>query len=286
PLARRCLFISYEYGIDAYGKGIYDIYFVSFWIIAFTFLRAGMMKYIFSPMAGLWAIPSTTKRQRIAEQSFICFYYTLFWSLGMYIMYNSPHWFDTTHYWIDYPHIFISRITKYYYLMQTAFWFQQIYVLHVEKKRKDHLAMLLHHIITIILLVASYYTNFTRIGNSVLCCMDLADVFLSFAKILKYLGYSNVCDVVFGLFAVFWPITRHVLFSIIIWSTAVEPPKYLDMLWEPSKGKYFTPFTQKIYLGLFLLLNILMFYWFLMIIKVIVKVLQGNNAEDTRSDDE
>lgn len=66
----------------------------------------------------------------------------------------------------------------------------------------------------------------------------------------------------------------------------VEPTKYLDMKWEPEKGKYFTPFTQKIYIFLFVLLNVIMFYWFAMIIRVILRVLQGKNAEDTRSDDE
>lgn len=58
------------------------------------------------------------------------------------------------------------------------------------------------------------------------------------------------------------------------------------MKWEPEKGKYFTPFTQKIYITLFVLLNSIMVYWFAMIVKVIVGVLQGKSAEDTRSDDE
>lgn len=58
------------------------------------------------------------------------------------------------------------------------------------------------------------------------------------------------------------------------------------MKWEPEKGKYFTLFTQKIYLVLFLLLNSIMFYWFAMIVKVIVRVLKGNGADDSRSDSE
>lgn len=66
----------------------------------------------------------------------------------------------------------------------------------------------------------------------------------------------------------------------------VEPTKYLDMKWEPEKGKYFTPFTQKIYIFLFVSLNVIMVYWFAMIVRVIMRVLQGKNAEDTRSDDE
>jgi len=69
-------------------------------------------------------------------------------------------------------------------------------------------------------------------------------------------------------------------------SATVDPQKYMDMKWEPENGKYFTPFTQKIYLGLFLLLNLLVLFWFAMIIKVIVKVLMGSGATDTRSDSE
>ena len=65
-----------------------------------------------------------------------------------------------------------------------------------------------------------------------------------------------------------------------------EPDRYLDMLWEPEKGKYFTPFTQKLYLCLLLSLDIIMIYWFSLIVKVVYRVIQGRGAEDTRSDDE
>lgn len=94
-------------------------------------------------------------------------------------MYNSPYWFNTSYFWIDYPHKLLSQEVKCYYLMQLAFWFQQIYSLHTEARRKDHIAMLSHHIITILLVSGSYYANLTRVGNAVLCCMDLCDVFLS-----------------------------------------------------------------------------------------------------------
>lgn len=94
-------------------------------------------------------------------------------------MYNSPYWFDTTHYWIDYPHLHTSRSMKYYYLMQMSFWFQQLYTIHTEKRRKDHLAMVTHHVVTLILLITSYIGNFYRVGNAVLCCMDVSDILLA-----------------------------------------------------------------------------------------------------------
>lgn len=284
PFTKKCLFPSYGFE-NQYDKGYDDIYYVGYWAVTFTCLRASAMKFIFLPLGQWWGLNSF-KRQRYAEQGWAFSCYIVFWTVGMCIMYAGPHWMNTAHYWIDYPHVAISKSMKMYYLMQLAFWVHQIYTIHVEKRRKDHVAMVTHHFITITLLVSSYATNFTRIGNAVLCCMDLADVFLSLAKILKYMGFTTLCDFTFALFAISWPITRHVLFSIIIWATAVEPHQYLDMKWEPEKGKYFTPFTQKVYISLFLALNVIMVYWFMMILNVIIRVLQGKNAEDTRSDEE
>jgi acyl-CoA-dependent ceramide synthase len=100
-------------------------------------------------------------------------------------MYHSPYWFNPAQFWIGYPHILISGRMKWYYLVQLGFYIHQVYVLHIEKRRKDHYAMLSHHIITCALIISSYCVNFTRIGNAVLCCMDLADILLSESKNIK-----------------------------------------------------------------------------------------------------
>lgn len=288
PAATKMVKLSYETspGSNQYDKGWDDAYFVGFWVLAFTFLRAAVMKYVYTPFAKAYGADTPAKQLRFAEQGWSFTYYAISWSLGMCIMYNSPHWFNPAEYWIGYPHILISGWMKWYYLAQLGFWIQQYYVLHIEKRRKDHYAMLSHHVITFALLLSSYCVNFTRIGNAVLCCMDFADILLPLAKILNYLNLRTICDIAFGLFAVGWLVTRHILFTIVIWSTAFDPQKYMDMLWEPEKGKYFTPTTQKIYLGLFLLLDLIILFWFAMILRVIIKVLTGNAASDTRSDSE
>lgn len=83
PLAKKCLFISYQMGPDAYSKGVDDAYFVGFWIVAFTFLRAAVMKYLFHPLAKTLGIEPFGKRQRFAEQGFMFAYYAIYWNLGM-----------------------------------------------------------------------------------------------------------------------------------------------------------------------------------------------------------
>lgn len=80
---------------------------------------------------------------------------------------------------MNYPHIPLPGVIKFYYLSQTAFYLHQILILNAEARRKDHVQMMMHHIITIILLVTSYFYNYTRAGCLILVLMDPCDVFLS-----------------------------------------------------------------------------------------------------------
>lgn len=60
-----------------------------------------------------------------------------------------------------------------------AVYIQQILVLHIEERRKDYVQMFAHHIITTLLMSFSYVFNYTRVGNAILCTMDLVDIILS-----------------------------------------------------------------------------------------------------------
>ena len=94
-------------------------------------------------------------------------------------MYNGPYWFDLEQLWTDWPVREIRGLFKWYYLAQIAFWLQQIFVLFIEERRKDHWQMFAHHIITCILLAASYLYHMMRVGHVILCIMDVIDILLS-----------------------------------------------------------------------------------------------------------
>lgn len=80
--------------------------------------------------------------------------------------------------WTDWPLRGTDWLHKWYYLVQFAFWLQQIVVLHIEERRKDHYQMLAHHIITCSLMAGSYAYHLTRVGNVILCIMDFVDILL------------------------------------------------------------------------------------------------------------
>lgn len=87
--------------------------------------------------------------------------------------------FDPSDLWLGYPHIPLAAPVKFYYLTQTAFYMHQILILNAEARRKDHVQMMAHHIITVFLMVTSYFTNFTRVGCVIMVLMDWCDVLLA-----------------------------------------------------------------------------------------------------------
>lgn len=80
--------------------------------------------------------------------------------------------------WIGYPHVALAAPVKIYYLTQLAFYLHQMLILNAEARRKDHVQMMTHHVITVFLMWASYYYNLTRIGCLIMLLMDLCDIFL------------------------------------------------------------------------------------------------------------
>lgn len=206
----------------------------------------------------------------------------------------------------------MGGLMKGYTLAQWAFWLQQIIVINIEERRKDHWQMFSHHIITTALISSCYCYHFTRVGNLILVVMDVVDLFLPTAKCLKYAGYTTLCDIMFGVFMLSWFVARHVFYIMICWSVFAHTPEIMPAgcftgtnsdLKGPSPapegwGYLLEPYYDRTgrvcynetvkwaFLGPLLLLQAITIVWFTMIIRVAMKVLRGDGAEDSRSDDE
>ncbi|SGY40242.1 BQ5605_C003g02340 [Microbotryum silenes-dioicae] len=307
----RFLYLSFRLpDSDLYYKGRDDAYFIAWWVLVFWFLREALMRWVLAPFARRRGIKEERNVVRFAEQGWSVFYYVIFWSLGLYIMQTSPYaWLNTREFYVGYPHIAISGLTKFYYLAQTAFWVQQIIVINLEAKRKDYYQMFTHHIITTLLMMLSYIQNWTRIGTAILCTMDVADILLSVrrvdtrkgpcvkvltdtfpaqsAKLIKYCDRPQAADVMFAVFLVVWIATRHVAFGMITYSVYAEAHQILEYDWRPQDGYFHSWWAMFIFKFLLTALQALLVIWLGMILRVVWKmVVVGAVAEDIRSDDE
>ncbi|KAH9972998.1 longevity assurance proteins LAG1/LAC1 [Lactifluus volemus] len=218
---------------------------------------------------------------RFAEQGWQALYYLIQWSLGIYIHFHLP-----SNLWAGYPHVPLAGIVKLYYLMQISVYVHAVLLLNAEARRKDHWQMMAHHVVTITLIVTSYAYNFTRVGCRIMVLMDWCDLFFPIAKMLRYLSYQTACDVVFVWWMVSWFITRHVLFCQVIASAYWDSPQQLEFGWWPERGYWFTKEVHKIFVSLLVILEIIQSVWSYLIFGVAYRVLKGEGADDTRSDDE
>ncbi|KAJ8593301.1 longevity assurance proteins LAG1/LAC1 [Rhizopogon salebrosus TDB-379] len=224
---------------------------------------------------------------RFAEQGWSAIYYTLQWSFGFYIHRNLPtRALNPTELWLDYPHFPLAGPLKVYYLTQTAFYLHQILILNAEARRKDHVQMMTHHVITIILMVASYWCSYTRVGCLIMVLMDWNDIFLPIAKMFRYIGLYTLCDFTFTWFLLSWFVARHVLFIIVILSAWFDGPRLIKVRWVPELGHYYSPVTYNTFVYLLVALQIIQMVWFGMICRVAWRVISGQGASDDRSDDE
>ncbi|KAK5170283.1 Sphingosine N-acyltransferase lag1 [Saxophila tyrrhenica] len=324
-----------------YGEGLRDLYFVAAFTVLLIGVRAFMLDYVLTPLAGLWGIRNPRTRDRFAEQSFLLLYYIIFWNWGLYLFISDTPSLSASataptssafsnlliSLWTGFPRLLVHSSMKLYYLSQLAFWIKEILVVHLEEKRKDHYQMLTHHLVTVALMATSYGYRQWRVGNAVLVAMDIVEIIFPTAKILKYLGLQAACDFAFGMFVFLWLIARHGCYLTICWSiyahvnevvmpygtyslneTVIDhssgTPIVSGARLGPDGGEdawrhIFQPFVDtgaetvsfnaKIrwsFLGLLLGLQCITLLWFFMICRVVLKVLRGEGADDTRSDDE
>ncbi|KAF9930420.1 sphingosine N-acyltransferase lag1 [Mortierella antarctica] len=281
--AKKFLFFQhYDSATETYEKSWEDLYFLLFWVISFTFLRAAVMTYGLVPMARRLGASTERTIQRFAEQGWICIYYSCSWVLGMYCLQLTPTWnnwlvwFHTDQFFDSYPLTALPVITKYYYWLQFSFWIQQMFVLCIEAPRKDFLAMLSHHLVTVMLITFSLTLNVTTFGTAVFVSMDLADIVLSFGKCFKYIGMpDSICDPIFACFMVIWIYTRHFLYGHIIYA------------WILHGGQYYSRTAHYTVIVLLLVLQSLMFFWLWSIFRIVYKMFASKGGVvDDRSDDE
>lgn len=71
---------------------------------------------------------------------------------------------------------------------------------------------------------------------------------------IKYMGGTLSCDIVFGLFMVAWFITRHILFMLVIASIYMDMPNYSSLRWDPPNGYYV---STNIYISFLVLMGLL-----------------------------
>lgn len=291
----RFIFLSYEldashndeYGRTHYGKGPWDLAFVSFYTVVLSFTREFIMQEILRPL-GRRAGLGKNKLARFMEQVYTAIYFSFLGPFGMYIMRFTPVWyFNTRGMYENFPHFSHDAMFKFYYLFEAAYWAQQaiVLLLGMEKPRKDFKELVGHHIVSLALIGLSYYFHFTYIGIAVYITHDVSDWFLATAKTLNYLD-SPILTPFFTIFMAAWIYLRHFINLKIIWSLFTEYQSVGPFVLDWANEQYKCRLSQVITAVLLMSLQALNLFWLFYIVRIAYRMVAHNVAEDDRSDEE
>ncbi|CZR57282.1 probable longevity-assurance protein LAG1 [Phialocephala subalpina] len=291
------IFLSYKIPAESrsaegtppqYGKGLWDLAFVTFYIIVLSFTREFIMQTMLRPMAKRSGLKSRAKQSRFMEQMYTAIYFGFLGPVGLYVMSRTPVWyFNTRGMYENFPHKTHEADFKFYYLFQAAYWAQQAIVLlaGLEKPRKDYNELVGHHIVSLALIALSYRFHFTYMGLGVFITHDISDFFLATSKVLNYLDHPIVGPY-FALFVCVWIYLRHYLNLVILWSEFNEFKTVgpYELNWETEQYK--CQLSHIISTFLLASLQSLNLFWLFYIFRIAYRFVFTNVAEDDRSDND
>ncbi|XP_059917215.1 ceramide synthase 2 isoform X1 [Gadus macrocephalus] len=214
--------------------------------------------------------------KRFCEASWRCTFYLFAFLGGILALYDKPWLYNLRDVWEGFPKQSMLPSQYWYYLMEMGFYLSLLLSLTFDVKRKDFKEQVVHHIATLTLLAFSWASNYIRIGTLVMATHDSADILLEGAKILNYAKWKRSADTMFVVFTLIFALTRMVILPFwLIHCTWVYPVERF----EPFFGYYF-------FNAMLVVLQILHFYWGLLISKMLYKCLFSKLEGDERSDEE
>ncbi|KAL7674791.1 hypothetical protein ACOME3_001066 [Neoechinorhynchus agilis] len=174
------------------------------------------------------------------------------------------------------------------YLIECGFYLHSLYAIifmpkeETSSQQKDFYPMIIHHLVTVTLMVFSHILKFYKNGLLVLACHDINDVFLEFAKTMGalrrrnrrfYPMFDHICTGGTIIFVVSWIYTRLYLFPLKV--------IYSNISGEMLSGQQSLPMVK--YLNTMLLTILFLdLYWFTLIVKTVKRRISGKRLEDVR----
>ena len=222
------------------------------------------------------ASSTNSRMNKATETCWRAFVYLMLFLYGLFVLARNDWFLDYSTWLPNYVkgHQF-SLDLKVYYFAEISFYFSLLFSQFTDTKRKDFLQQFIHHVATLTLLLGSYVLSLYRFGAVIMFIHDTADFWLESAKLTNYAKLQKVCDVLFGIFAVLFFLTRLIYYPG----------------WVAYGFFHYNTDNNSIILNtlvcLCFVLLFLNFFWGFLVLKLAYKVLlSGKSAKDSRSDTE
>ncbi|XP_060065420.1 ceramide synthase 2-like [Ylistrum balloti] len=174
-------------------------------------------------------MPGRMKKFRECSWHFL--FYSVSFFAGLYVLWDKPYFWDSKYCWISSGRQHVPNDVYWYYTIELGFYWNLVFTLVTDHKRKDFKELVVHHIVTILLIYFSFAANQIRIGTLVLLVHDAVDFWMAGAKMANYVKKATLTDVLFGVFLVVWLITRTYIYPFRIVRSATFTSLEYNAIW-------------------------------------------------------
>lgn len=221
---------------------------------------------------------------KFKETSWRLVFYLFIFIYGCVVLWDKPWLWSKFHFWSGWPKHPLDDSIRWYYLIEASFYSSLMFSQFTDVRRKDFWQMFIHHIVTLLLMFASWFTNLVRVGSLVLVLHDSVDWIIESTKLAAYTKYENASMVLVALFGTVWFTTRLVIFPLHVIRSC-----YVDSLATMAAEGIKTDNVGGIFvlfIGSLCVLCVLHAIWFWKIVLLVIRVAKGDAVKDNRSDSE
>lgn len=276
PFHKNVELVGYG-GLGIYLPNLYLLWPSLGFALVFYILRRLFKKVDVSKTLGL----SAKESEKFMYQGWLLAFYTLSSAYGLSVMYGKP-WCSfplgpsqRMHQLLNHPQLDSQKDYQYYYSYSIGFFLAELVAIFVEARRSDFREYLIHHTVTLYLLIFSFL-GFEHVpGGYIILIHDLSDIFLCLSKMLHYLRTREIAtNVTFGMFVISFAFFR--LFCLP--SITVQFFTLLPKLQAASINFW-------VMIAFLQVLQALQVFWFVLIVRMIYRLATGVHG-DVRSDNE
>lgn len=169
-------------GPTQYGKGPKDVIFVAFYTLVLFAVRDFVRERLARPIAKICGITDNAKQEKFTQQLYQAIYFAAISIFALLVMKRTSLWFFHMPGLFDgFPHKTHDAPFKVFYLVHSANWVQQaaVTILRLEKARKDHVVMVIHHIVTLSAIPLIYKAHMTYFALALIIPQDITDSLLA-----------------------------------------------------------------------------------------------------------
>ncbi|GMH53874.1 hypothetical protein TrLO_g14773 [Triparma laevis f. longispina] len=263
----------------------HDFFIFLYCMVTCFIINWGLRILVIEPFAKR-VLPTVTKKkvEKYAQAALEMAFYTAFFFFGYRVYYPQTWVWPSSQWWDGFDKgdtYLIDPDYKFFYILYAGRYAAAFVSVLMEHKRSDFIEMQVHHMVTVILVLASYSSSYNRVGGAVMFLLDCADPPLHIAKQFKYCSVKKTdkaqfwADRWFEIFAVSFIVSRNIIYPYCCWSALIESKRYFEHRLD-----------TRICNGLLQILLVLQFYWTSLIFIAVYKQMKNGGIEDIRSDSE